>query len=104
MMHRIFHSFIDSLSSESISDSLRDAMSQAADGLDLSCFAYLSMPDRVGARSRIIGTFQIARVVRGSRDVRHSLRIPIPIHNNGVPVSAVSFASDERRPQFERTI
>jgi hypothetical protein len=43
-MHRIFQNFIDCLSSASNSDALRDAMSQAAAGLDLSCFAYLSMP------------------------------------------------------------
>jgi DNA-binding CsgD family transcriptional regulator len=28
----------------------------------------------------------------------------IPIHNDSGPVAAVTFAADERRPQFERTI
>jgi len=34
--------------------------------------------------------------------IRHGLTIPI--HNDSGPVAAVTFATDERRPQFERTI
>ena len=34
--------------------------------------------------------------------IRHGFTIPI--HNDGGPVAAVTFAADERRPQFERTI
>jgi autoinducer binding domain-containing protein len=45
-MYRIFQNLIDCLSSASNSDTLRDAISQAAAGLDLSCFAYLSVPDK----------------------------------------------------------
>jgi LuxR family transcriptional activator of conjugal transfer of Ti plasmids len=59
-MHRIFQDFIDCLSSASNSDALRDAMSQAAAGLDLSCFAYLSMPTKAGGQAGLISNYPIA--------------------------------------------
>jgi hypothetical protein len=59
-MHWIFQNFIDCLSSASNSDALRDAMSQAAAGLDLSCFAYLSTPDKTGGRAVLISNYPSA--------------------------------------------
>jgi LuxR family transcriptional activator of conjugal transfer of Ti plasmids len=145
-MHRIFQNFIDCLSSASTSDALRDGMSQAAAGLDLSCFAYLSMPDKKGGEAGVISNYPSAWTARYlqrhyerldpviSRALRRpepfewglgvgSLARPksqelfeeaakfgirygftIPIHNDRGPIAAVTFAADERRPQFERTI
>jgi len=59
-MHRIFQNFIDRLSSASDPDALRDAMAQAAVALDLSCFAYLSMPIRPGAAPQLISDYPSA--------------------------------------------
>jgi LuxR family transcriptional activator of conjugal transfer of Ti plasmids len=145
-MHRIFQHFIDRLSSASNSDALRDAMAQAAAGLDLSCFAYLSMPDRTGSQAALISNYPSGWTTRYLQ--RHYERFDpviiqalgqpepfewglgvgpsassksnelfeeaskfgirygftVPIHNDSGPVAAVTFAADERRPQFERTI
>lgn len=142
-MHRIFQNFIDCLSSASNLDALRDAMSQAAAGLDLSCFAYLSMPDKTGGEAGLISNYPPAWTTHylqrhyerfdpviiqalghpepfewglgiGSlapsksqelfeEAARFGIRygFTIPIHNDGGPVAAVTFAADERRPQFE---
>jgi len=145
-MHRIFQNFIDCLSSASNSDALRDAMSQAAASLDLSCFAYLAMPNKAGDQARLISNYPSAwtthylqrhyerfdpviiqalghpepfewglgvgsLVPSKSQELfeeaaRFGIRygLTIPIHNDSGPVAAVTFAADERRPQFERTI
>jgi LuxR family transcriptional regulator, activator of conjugal transfer of Ti plasmids len=145
-MHRIFQNFIDRLSSASNSDALRDAMSQAAAGLDLSCFAYLSMPNKAGNQATLISNYPTAWTTRYLRKhyerfdpvIIQALGQPepfewglgvgpsvstksrelfeeaakfgirygftVPIHNDSGPVAAVTFAADERRPQFERTI
>jgi len=145
-MHRIFQTFIDCLSSASNSDALCDAMSQTAARLDLSCFAYLSMPDQTGAPAGLISNYPSAWTThylqrhyeRFDPVIIQALRHPepfewgfgigslapsnshelfeeaarfgirygftIPIHNDSGPVAAVTFATDERRPQFERTI
>jgi LuxR family transcriptional activator of conjugal transfer of Ti plasmids len=145
-MYRIFQNFIDCLLSASNSDALRDAMSQAAAALDLSCFAYLSMPDNSGGRAGLISNYPLAWTTHylqkhyerfdpviiqalghpepfqwglevGSlapsksqelfeEAARFGIRygFTIPIHNDSGPVAAVTFAADERRPQFERTI
>ncbi|SHM82241.1 LuxR family transcriptional regulator [Bradyrhizobium lablabi] len=145
-MHRIFQKFIDCLSSASNSDALRDAMSQAAAELDLSCFAYLSVPDQTGGQAGLISNYPSAWTThylqrhyeRFDPVIIQALRHPepfewglgigslappksqelfeeaarfgirygftIPIHNDSGSVAAVTFAADERRPQFERTI
>jgi len=145
-MHRLFQNFIDCLSSASNSDVLRDAMSQAATKLDLSCFAYLSMPDKTGGQPELISNYPSAWTTHYLQ--RHYERIDpviiqalghpepfawglgirslvpsnsqelfeeaatfgirygftIPIHDGSGPIAAVTFATDERRPQFEHTI
>jgi LuxR family transcriptional activator of conjugal transfer of Ti plasmids len=145
-MHRIFQNFIDCLSSASNSDALRDAMSQAAAGLDLSCFAYLSVPAKTGGHTQLISNYPLAWTTyylqkhyeRFDPVIIQALRYPepfewglgvrslvpsnsqelfeeaatfgirygftIPIHDSSGPIAAVTFATDERRPQFERTI
>jgi LuxR family transcriptional activator of conjugal transfer of Ti plasmids len=145
-MHRIFQDFIDCLSSASNPDALRDAMLQAAAGLDLSCFAYLSMPTKAGGQAGLISNYPLAwttlylkrhyerfdpviiqalgqpepfkwGVGIGSpapskshelleEAARFGIRcgFTVPIHNDGGPVAAVTFAADEQRPHFERTI
>lgn len=121
-------------------------MTQAAAGLDLSCFAYLSMPDQTGGQAGLISNYPSAWTThylqrhyeRFDPVIIQALRHPepfewgigvgllvpsksqelfeeaarfgirygftIPIHNNSGPVAAVTFATDQRRPQFERTI
>jgi LuxR family transcriptional regulator, activator of conjugal transfer of Ti plasmids len=145
-MRQIFQNFIDCLSIASNSDALRDAMSQAAAGLDLSCFAYLSMPEKKGGRAGLISNYPSAWTAHylqrhyerfdpviiqtlshpdpfewglgvgplaspksqdlfaeaASFGIRYGFTIPI--HNDSGPIAAVTFAADERRPQFERTI
>jgi DNA-binding CsgD family transcriptional regulator len=145
-MHQIFQNFIDCLSSASSTDALREAMSQAAAGLDLSCFAYLSMSDKAGSQAELISSYPSAWTThylqrhyeRIDPVINLALRRPepfewglgveplasfgsqelfeeaasfgirygftIPIHNDSGPVAAVTFAANERQPQFDRTI
>jgi len=146
-MHRVFQNFIDRLSSASDSESLRDTMAEIAAALDLSCFAYLSVPDRAHANPRLISNYPTAWtthylrshyerfdpvIVRALSEpepfkwglglgstapsnpqrelfeeaARFGIRcgFTVPIHNDRGPIAAVTFASDQRSPQFERTI
>lgn len=59
-MHRIFQAFIDRLSESGDAVALRGTMAEAAAALDLSCFAYLSMPHRPGQEARLISTYPSA--------------------------------------------
>jgi LuxR family transcriptional activator of conjugal transfer of Ti plasmids len=122
-------------------------MAEAAAALDLSCFAYLSVPNRAGEFPRIISNYPSAwtrhylqhhferfdPVIIRALDrpepfewglgmgsdapsdsqrelfeeaakfgIRHGFTIPI--HDGRGPVAAVTFAADERRPRFERSI
>jgi len=56
-MHRIFQNFIDRLSLGANSYDLRGAMSEAAAGLELNCFAYLCMPRQRREAPRLISTY-----------------------------------------------
>jgi hypothetical protein len=60
-MDRIFQNFIEHLSSARDHLALRDAMAETAAALELSCFAYLSMPRQPGAIARVISTYQRIR-------------------------------------------
>ncbi|MEH2478168.1 LuxR family transcriptional activator of conjugal transfer of Ti plasmids [Nitrobacteraceae bacterium AZCC 2146] len=145
-MHRIFKNFIDGLSSAD-PDALREAMAQAAAELELSCFAYLSVPDRSGAAARLISNYPSAwtkhyldrHYERFDPVIIQALSHPepfqwglgvgsmatskpqqelfeeaakfgirygftVPIHNDSGPVAAVTFAADELRPRFERSV
>ncbi|SEE64660.1 DNA-binding transcriptional regulator, CsgD family [Rhizobiales bacterium GAS188] len=146
-MHRIFQNFVDSIASAPDSAALRDAMSEAAASLDLSCFAYLSMPDLPRSQPHLISTYPTtwtehylrrnyerldpviiqaigetepfawgpeigsSRLSNPQRELfeeaaKFGVRygFTVPIHDSRGPVAAVTFAADERRPQFERCI
>lgn len=60
IMHRVFQTFIDHLSSASDSEGLQRAMVDAAAAFDLPCFAYLTMPNRMGAPPRLISNYPLA--------------------------------------------
>jgi LuxR family transcriptional activator of conjugal transfer of Ti plasmids len=59
-MHRIFQRFVDQLSDAQNSTHLREAMSDAAMALNLSCFAYLSVPQRPNAKPQLISNYPSA--------------------------------------------
>jgi len=146
-MHRIFQNFIDSLSGASDPGALGDAMAKTAAALDLSCFAYLSVPHRPRATPRLISNYPAAWTTHylkhhydrfdpviiqalghpepfkwglGARSfasseaqrelfeeaARFGIRcgFTIPIHDNRNPVAAVTFAANERQPQFDRCV
>lgn len=60
MMHRIFQTFIDRLSESGDITTLRAALSETAESLDLHCFAYVSLPRRPGAEPQHISTYPAA--------------------------------------------
>jgi LuxR family transcriptional activator of conjugal transfer of Ti plasmids len=146
-MHRLFQKFVDQLSNASNSGDLREAMSDAAMALHLSCFAYLWVPQRPNAKPHLISNYPSAWTThylqnhyerfdpviiralghpdpfewglgvgsmtrpKAQRElfeeaakfgIRHGFTVPI--HDNRGPVAAVTFAADDRLPQFERSI
>jgi DNA-binding CsgD family transcriptional regulator len=146
-MHNLFRNFVNRLSSAPDSDALRNAMAEVATALDLSCFAYLSMPHRAADAPQLISTYPSAWTKQYlqshyervdpviSRALGHpepfvwglglrstALSKPqqelfeeaarfgircgftVPIHDDRGSVAAVTFAADERRPRFERSI
>jgi LuxR family transcriptional regulator, activator of conjugal transfer of Ti plasmids len=146
-MHRIFRNFIDKLSSAPDANGFRDAMAGAAAALDLSCFAYLSLPRQPRSDPTLITNYPSAwtehylqrRYERFDPVVIRALCNPepfewglstgtgsesklqrelfeeaatfgirygftVPVHDNQGPIAAVTFAADERRPQFEKCI
>lgn len=56
-MHRIFQTFIDNLTSAEDATEFSKTMAVTAESLDLSCFAYLSLPSRLDAKPRLISTY-----------------------------------------------
>lgn len=56
-MHRIFQTFIDRLAGSTDVETLRIGMAEAATALDLSCFAYLSVPSEPGSEPLHITTY-----------------------------------------------
>jgi len=122
-------------------------MADAAAAFDLSCFAYLSVPDQPGASPRLISNYPSAWIrhylqshyERFDPIIIQALSHPepfewgfgvglsalpkqrpelfeeaarfgirygytVPIHDKYGPIAAVTFAANERRPQFERSI
>jgi LuxR family transcriptional regulator, activator of conjugal transfer of Ti plasmids len=59
-MHRIFQTFIDGLAEACDEPAFSAAMSTAAAALDLSCFAYLRLPNRSNDTARLISTYPSA--------------------------------------------
>jgi Type II/IV secretion system protein/Autoinducer binding domain len=58
-MHRVFQAFIDGLAASGDAESLRAVLAQASAALDLSCFAYLSLPSRRGDAPELISTYPV---------------------------------------------
>jgi DNA-binding CsgD family transcriptional regulator len=58
-MHRVFQSFIDGLAASNDAESLRTVLAEAGAALDLSCFAYLSLPSRKGGAPELISTYPV---------------------------------------------
>src|ERR1700688_3461898 len=56
-MHKLFQNFVDDLLGARQLEALREAMAKAAAALNLSCFAYLSMPHRLGSAPQLISTY-----------------------------------------------
>lgn len=146
-MHRVFQAFIDGLAASGNAESLCRVLSEAGAALDLTCFAYLSLPLRRGDPPKLISTYPIAwadhylreRYERLDPVIAEALATPepfewgqefdsqrlsksqcalldeatcfgircgftVPIHDPRGPIAAVTFATDERRPQFQRCI
>ncbi|MGL3104735.1 helix-turn-helix transcriptional regulator [Bradyrhizobium sp. BR 1432] len=146
-MHRIFQQFMDLLLSAEHADAFAEAMAITATALDLTCFAYLAMPQRTGKEPFIISTYPnnwVAHYVRShyerldpivtqalestepfrwgldlsARSISLAqqrffgeaaefgirLGFTVPIHDEDGSVAALTFAADQRRPQFEKCI
>lgn len=146
-MHRVFQSFIDGLSASVDVESLRTVLSDAGAALDLSCFAYLSMPPRKGNAPELISNYPVEWTDHYLREhyeqvdpvIVDALRttepfewgqeftgkrlskpqcalldeaaqfgircgFTVPIHDSRGPIAAVTFAADEQRERFRRSI
>jgi LuxR family transcriptional regulator, activator of conjugal transfer of Ti plasmids len=58
-MHRVFQAFIDGLAAGGDAERLRTVLADAGAALDLSCFAYLSMPPRKGDAPELISNYPV---------------------------------------------
>lgn len=58
-MHRVFQAFIDGLAASGDTERLRTVLADAGAALDLSCFAYLSMPSRRGDAPELISNYPV---------------------------------------------
>ena len=58
-MHHVFQAFIDGLAASGDSERLRTVLADAGAALDLSCFAYLSMPSRRGDAAELISNYPV---------------------------------------------
>jgi DNA-binding CsgD family transcriptional regulator len=56
-MYRVFQAFIDGLADSADEAAFKEAMSRAAAALELSCFAYLCLPQRRNDKARLISTY-----------------------------------------------
>src|SRR5579883_2506231 len=67
-MHRVFQAFIDGLAASGDIERLRTVLANAGAALDLSCFAYLSMPSRRGDAPELISNYPVAWTDRYLRE------------------------------------
>jgi LuxR family transcriptional activator of conjugal transfer of Ti plasmids len=58
-LHQVFRAFIDGLAASGDAESLRTVLAEAGAALDLSCFAYLSLPSRRSDTPELISTYPI---------------------------------------------
>jgi LuxR family transcriptional activator of conjugal transfer of Ti plasmids len=146
-MHRVFQAFIDGLAASGDAEHFRTVLADAGAALDLSCFAYLSMPSRRGDAPELISNYPVKWTDHYLR--KHYERVDpvivealtatepfqwgqelttkrlskpqcalldeaaqfgircgftVPLHDSRGPVAAVTFATDEHRPSFQRCI
>jgi DNA-binding CsgD family transcriptional regulator len=146
-MYRVFQAFIDGLADSGDIDRFRTVLANAGAALDLTCFAYLSLPSRRGDTPELITNYPVEwtdhylrehyeRVdpvivqalsatepfewgqgftARGLSKPQCALLdeaaqfgircgFTVPVHDSRGSVAAVTFATDERRPAFQRCI
>ena len=111
-MHCVFQRFIDGLTASLDAGDLKTVLTEAAGALDLSCFAYLLLPYRRGEEPRLISTYPVEwtdhylrqRYERFDPVVGIRYGFTVPIHDSRGPIAAVTFATDERHPGFQRCI
>jgi LuxR family transcriptional activator of conjugal transfer of Ti plasmids len=146
-MHHIFRNFIEGLSNALDAHGFRDVMAGAAVALDLSCFAYLSIPRHPRSKPTLITNYPLAwtehylqchyesldpvitRALCNPEPFKWGLGtgtvgetkpqqelfaeaaafgirygFTVPVHDSQGTIAAVTFAADERRPQFEKCI
>jgi LuxR family transcriptional regulator, activator of conjugal transfer of Ti plasmids len=85
-MHRVFQRFIDLLTIAKDADGFAETMAITATALDLSCFAYLALPDRLGKKPIVISTYPRSWVTHYLRNhyerldpvIMQALRTPEP--------------------------
>ena len=58
-MHRVFQQFVDGLAASSDAEGLRAVLAEAGAALDLSSFAYLSLPPRRGDLPKLLSTYPV---------------------------------------------
>jgi LuxR family transcriptional activator of conjugal transfer of Ti plasmids len=147
LMHRVYQTFIDLLSTAGDAEGFSKAMATAAAAMDLSCFAYLALPRRQSREPLVISTYPadwvthylhnhyerldpvITQALQNPEPFRWGLALTakqlspaqhklfyeasefgirfgftVPIHDGHGPIAALTFATDEKRPQFESCI
>lgn len=147
MTHRAFQRFVDRLTESTEPDAVQQSMTDIAGALNLSCFAYLALPHKLGGPPKLISTYPaswtahyfrrkyesvdpvLRRAVRDTQPFRWGLGFgpraqskcerelfeeaanfgircgfTFPIHDNKGAIAALTFASDDRPIDFERTI
>lgn len=146
-MHRVFQKFIDLLSCARDADAFAEAMAITATSLDLSCFAYLALPDQLHKQPLVISTYPvnwvahyvhnhyerfdpvITQALQKPEPFRWGAGLPamhmssmqrellneasqfgirfgftVPIHDGRGPIAALTFATDQQQPPFEKCI
>lgn len=58
-MHRVFQCFVDGLTASGDAESLGTVLAEAGAALDLSCFAYVSLPSRRSGSPELISSYPI---------------------------------------------
>jgi LuxR family transcriptional regulator, activator of conjugal transfer of Ti plasmids len=147
IMRRVFQTFVDCLAESTDSEGFKRSMAEAAEALDLSCFAYLSLSSATGSEPVLISTYPqrwtshylqhrydrfdpvVNRALRREQPFEWGLGVgppirsqlecelfeeaakfgirygfTIPIHDSKGEVAAFTFAADERRPGFTRSL
>lgn len=104
VMHRVFQTFIDGLAEGTDEAEFNKAMSRAASALELSCFAYLCLPQRSTENARLISTYPVPWTThyldrhyeRLDPVIRQALRVTEPFEwGNGIAPAKLSTAQHQ---------